>query len=127
MAPLLSIIVPVYNEAPRVAAVIARLQTIELPVQREILVVNDGSTDETQAVLDRVPSNPDVLRVIHAPVNCDKGSAVRVGLREARGSIVAIQDAAGRLPSVAWLKRPLGGGPVHLSRRRPVRQDTERM
>ena len=93
MPHLLSIIVPVYNEAPTVAAVVERLQTIDLPVQREILVVNDGSTDGTRTVLDRLPANPNVLRVIHAPVNCGKGSAVRIGLREARGSIVAIQDA----------------------------------
>ena len=49
----LSIIVPVYNEARTVRAVIDRLLTIDLPVPREILVVDDGSTDGTGDVLDR--------------------------------------------------------------------------
>jgi glycosyltransferase involved in cell wall biosynthesis len=89
---LISILVPVYNEAATVGAVVARLQTIALPIAREIILVNDGSSDDTRAVLDGLAPGPE-LRVIHAEVNGGKGSAIRRGLREARGSIVAIQDA----------------------------------
>jgi glycosyltransferase involved in cell wall biosynthesis len=91
--PLLSIIVPVYNEARTVAAVIDRLLTIPLPVAREIVVVNDGSTDGTEAVLDRLAPQPGVLDIVHAPRNGGKGSAIRIGFAKARGSIFAIQDA----------------------------------
>ena len=56
------------------------------------MVVNDGSTDQTRTVLDDVAPGPDV-RIVHAARNGGKGSAIRRGLSEVRGSIVAIQDA----------------------------------
>jgi glycosyltransferase involved in cell wall biosynthesis len=89
---LLSIVVPVYNEEATVGAVIARLLAIDLPVPREIVVVNDGSTDGTRQVLDGLPAG-EGLRIVHAPVNGGKGSAIRIGFEQARGTIVAIQDA----------------------------------
>ena len=93
MSELLSIIVPVYNEQSTVGAVIDRLLDIALPVPREILVVNDGSTDGTRQVLDRLPSHGDTLRIVHAEKNGGKGRAIRIGFEQARGTIVAIQDA----------------------------------
>lgn len=93
MSALLSIVVPVYNEARTVAAVIERLLSIDLPLPREIIIVNDGSTDGTRAVLEALPSRPDVLRVIHAPRNGGKGRAIRIGFAAAQGTILAIQDA----------------------------------
>ena len=93
MPALLSIVVPVYNEARTVAAVVDRLLTIDLPLPREIIIVNDGSTDGTREVLNALPSRPDVLRVIHAARNGGKGSAIRTGFAAATGTILAIQDA----------------------------------
>jgi glycosyltransferase involved in cell wall biosynthesis len=90
--PLISIVVPVYNEARTVAEVIERLVAIDLPAPREILVVNDGSTDGTRDVLDRIQQRPE-LRIIHAEKNGGKGSAIRIGFGQATGTIVAIQDA----------------------------------
>jgi glycosyltransferase involved in cell wall biosynthesis len=92
LTPLISIVVPVYNEARTVASVIERLIAIDLPAPREILVVNDGSTDGTREVLDRVTGRPE-LRIIHAEKNGGKGSAIRIGFAKASGTIVAIQDA----------------------------------
>ncbi len=92
-ASLLSIIVPVYNESQTVASVIERLLAIDLPVPREIVVVNDGSTDGTREALDGVPPRPGVLRIVHAARNQGKGAAIRLGLAQASGSIIAIQDA----------------------------------
>jgi glycosyltransferase involved in cell wall biosynthesis len=89
---LLSIVVPVYNEAATVRQVLERLLTIDFPIPREILVVNDGSTDGTRAVLDALPSDA-TLRIVHAEVNGGKGRAIRTGFEHARGTIVAIQDA----------------------------------
>ena len=94
-AELLSIVVPVYNEVRTVRSVIGRLIAIDLPLAREIIVVNDGSTDGTREVLDsagiRDPGSG--IRVIHQDRNAGKGAAIRRGFNEARGTIVAIQDA----------------------------------
>jgi glycosyltransferase involved in cell wall biosynthesis len=101
-AELLSIVVPVYNEVRTVRAVIERLIAIDLPVAREIIVVNDGSTDGTRQVLDSVGSPEPgagslkpgaAIRIIHVDQNAGKGAAIRRGFNEAGGTIVAIQDA----------------------------------
>jgi glycosyltransferase involved in cell wall biosynthesis len=89
----LSIIVPVYNERATVAAVVERLLTIELPVPREIIIVNDGSRDGTRDVLDGLLAQHPELTVLHADENRGKGHAVRLGFARAGGTIVAIQDA----------------------------------
>jgi len=89
---LLSIIVPVFDEVETVAAVIARLRAVPLPVAREILVVNDGSTDGTREVLQGFEGTAGVT-IVHAEQNAGKGAAIRAGLARARGTIVAIQDA----------------------------------
>ena len=90
---LLSILVPVFNEARTVASVIDRLLTIELPVPREIIVVNDGSSDGTREVLDAFPIQGRAVRILHVEPNAGKGAAIRLGLQHARGTIIAIQDA----------------------------------
>jgi glycosyltransferase involved in cell wall biosynthesis len=90
---LLSIIVPVYNEVRTVRAVIDRLLAIDLPIPREILVVDDGSTDGTREVLASVAVELPAVSVIQAMRNGGKGSAIRLGLSSATGTIVAIQDA----------------------------------
>jgi glycosyltransferase involved in cell wall biosynthesis len=109
----LSIIVPVYNEARTVRAVIDRLLTIELPVPREILVVDDGSTDGTGDVLDMAASEGlAAVTVIRMPQNGGKGTAIRAGLARATGTIVAIQDADLELDpaQLATLVQPIVSG-----------------
>jgi glycosyltransferase involved in cell wall biosynthesis len=108
----LSIIVPVYNEARTVRAVIDRLLTIELPVPREILVVDDGSTDGTGDVLDRAAGEGLAVTVIRMPQNGGKGTAIRTGLARATGAIVAIQDADLELDpaQLATLVQPIVSG-----------------
>ena len=93
MSDLVSIIVPVYNERATLAAVIERLLTIDLPVPREIIVVNDGSRDGTREVLDELTARYPTLVVLHSNENRGKGHAVRLGFARASGTIVAIQDA----------------------------------
>ena len=90
---LLSIIVPVYNEVATSRAVLDRLLAIDLPVRREIVVVDDGSTDGTAQVLEQAVREKLPIAVLRAERNGGKGTAIRLGLRQAQGSIVAIQDA----------------------------------
>jgi glycosyltransferase involved in cell wall biosynthesis len=89
----LSIVVPVYNEESTIAAVLERVHAVSLPVDREVIVVNDGSSDGTSAriacVRDRYPG----LVVIDLPRNAGKGAAIGHGVQSATGDIVVIQDA----------------------------------
>jgi glycosyltransferase involved in cell wall biosynthesis len=92
LSGLISIIVPVYNESATIGAVIDRLMTIDLPLDREIIVVNDGSTDGTRDVLESIVPRG-CVSIVHLPANRGKGHALRVGLARTRGTITAIQDA----------------------------------
>jgi SAM-dependent methyltransferase len=84
----LSIVIPVYNEANTIPEVIRRVRAV--PLEKEILVVDDGSTDGTGERL-RALAHPDV-RVISNPLNRGKGAALRAGFEHVRGDVVVIQD-----------------------------------
>jgi glycosyltransferase involved in cell wall biosynthesis len=93
MAELLSIVVPAYNEGGTILAVLERLLQIDLPCPREIIVVNDASTDGTRAALDAFAATRPLITVMHVAENRGKGHAVRLGLARSRGTVTAIQDA----------------------------------
>ena len=87
-----SIIIPVYNERPTLARVIQRVVAAPLPpgCHREVIVVDDGSTDGTGQLLDRELGVG--LVVAHQSVNVGKGAAIRAGIVKATGDIVIVQD-----------------------------------
>ncbi len=87
----LSVIVPVYNERNTVVEAVRRARTAEIPLDREIIVVDDGSTDGTRSVLPQLEDS--TLRVVLHQENRGKGAAIRTGLGHATGDLVLIQDA----------------------------------
>lgn len=88
---LLSIVVPVYNEQKTIRQVLGRLLALA-DIPKEIVVVDDGSTDGTREELQKLGELPG-LKIILKPVNQGKGAALRTGFAEARGQIVMVQDA----------------------------------
>ncbi len=82
-------IIPVYNERDTIAETIRRVRAS--PVDKEIIVVDDASTDETPSVLEPLAAQD--LKTIRQPVNQGKGAAIRRALQEASGDIILIQDA----------------------------------
>ena len=85
----LTVIIPIYNEATTLAALLARVMAV--PVQKEVLVVDDGSDEATKVALQTAVSGN--VRLITHPENRGKGSAIRTALAEATGDVVIIQDA----------------------------------
>ena len=88
---LLTIIIPAYNEERTIEQVIRRVETSLLPegFEREIIIVDDGSTDNTPRLLDQFK---DRAHVVHKS-NSGKGGAVRVGFLESKGDFIVVQDA----------------------------------
>jgi len=90
--PMLSILMPVYNEAATVERAIAAVLEVDLPVPAELVLVDDGSTDATPAIL-RGLDLPSSVSLLRHDRNRGKGAAVMTALRAARGDVAAIFDA----------------------------------
>jgi glycosyltransferase involved in cell wall biosynthesis len=88
--PLVSVVVPAYNEEATLESVLRRV--LAIPVRMELVVVDDGSQDSTPQILTRLADELPELRVVSQP-NQGKGAAVREGIAQTRGDIVVIQDA----------------------------------
>ena len=86
----LSVLIPVYNEARTIDEILRLVAAV--PVEKEIVVVDDGSTDGTRDIL-RQWEGRDGVRVILHPENRGKGRSVRTAMEQARGEILLIQDA----------------------------------
>ena len=87
----LSIVIPCYNEKNSIRTIVDKV--LEAPIKnKEIIVVDDKSTDGTSEILDR-EITPLVSKVIHHEVNQGKGGALRTGFQHATGDMVIIQDA----------------------------------
>lgn len=97
MAPMynppmrLSVVVPVYNERDTIEELLRRVAAVGLT--DEIVVVDDGSTDGTRAILERLAADDDQIELLLHSQNRGKGAAVRTGFEATTGDLVLIQDA----------------------------------
>lgn len=85
----ISVIVPVYNEEKTIKEILEKINTTGLA--NEIIIVDDGSTDKTKEILDRLSYNN--VKVLHHEKNQGKGAAVRTALQHVTGDVLIIQDA----------------------------------
>ena len=87
----ISVVIPVYNEVNTIREIVARVQTVDL--DKEIIIVDDGSTDGTREQLQDITLSQKSVRVLYHDRNQGKGAALRTGFEAATGDIVIIQDA----------------------------------
>ncbi len=91
----LSIVIPVYNEKTTLEEIVARVLAVDVPLEREIILIDDGSSDGTRDVYPKIEARwPDqTFKIELQPRNMGKGAAVRKGFAMSTGDIVLIQDA----------------------------------
>ncbi len=87
----LSIVIPVFNEEKTVEEIIRRAQDVDVGLEKEIIIVDDGSSDSTQQILKGL--NHPQIKIIYHDKNQGKGAALQTGFSKATGNIVLVQDA----------------------------------
>ncbi len=87
----ISVVIPVYNEVSTIREIVVRVQAVDL--EKEIIIVDDGSTDGTREQLQEITLSQKNVRVVYHDRNQGKGAALRTGFEGATGDIVIIQDA----------------------------------
>ena len=86
----LSVIVPVYNEKRTISVILDKVR--EVPVDKEIIVVDGNSIDGTRELLKEEEIKPDT-RIIYMPHRCGRGLALKIGIENAKGDVIIFQDA----------------------------------
>ncbi len=86
-----SVVIPVYNEVRTIEKIISRVQKV--PLEKEIIIVDDGSTDGTHKKLKKISKRSKDVKIFYHKRNKGKGAALRTGFNKVKGDVVIIQDA----------------------------------
>ena len=107
---VLSVLIPVYNERDTIELILNQVHAV--PVRKEIICVNDSSTDGTKEILDELYAEGRIHRLIHQPQNMGKGAAIRTALAASTGNVVIVQDADLEYDPADWpaLLEPIVSG-----------------
>lgn len=89
---LLSIVIPVFNENKTLKAIIEKIDSLPKELERELVLVDDGSTDGSRDILKELESRKDT-KVIYKEKNTGKGDSLKVGFKNTKGDFVIVQDA----------------------------------
>jgi glycosyltransferase involved in cell wall biosynthesis len=88
--PVLTVIIPVYNEQDTILKIVKKVKAVD--ISKEIIIVDDASTDKTPELLKTLENDPDI-RIIRHPKNLGRGAGLKTGLANAKGDITVFQDA----------------------------------
>lgn len=88
----ISLIIPIYNEDQHLLRFISQLDTLELPLEKELIFIDDNSTDNSYSILINYKFLSKII-IFHQTPNQGKGSAIKIGIELATGDLIGIQDA----------------------------------
>ncbi len=89
----LSVLMPIYNERWTLAKIVARVLNSPVPLEIELIAVDDASTDGSGQLIDELAEKDARIRVVHHPTNRGKGAAVRTAIEQMTGDVAVVQDA----------------------------------
>ncbi len=89
----LSIVIPCYNEEQTIKEIVNIVKNVKIPLEKEIIIVDDFSTDNTRKILREELEKDKEIKIYYHEINMGKGAALRTGFEKATGDIVIIQDA----------------------------------
>ena len=94
MADKLSIVIPIYNEAEHLEEILRQIEVVDIGMEKELILVDDCSTDGTREILQRLQNSADnTAKIYYHEINRGKGATVRTGFQHITGDITLIQDA----------------------------------
>lgn len=94
MAPKLSIVIPIYNEAEHLEEILRQINAVEIGMEKELILVDDCSTDGTREILEKLQNSAEnTAKIFYHEINRGKGATLRTGFQHITGEITLIQDA----------------------------------